>query len=200
MYEKICSYDNLLLAFRNARKGKTKRRYVKRFQSSLQENLLKLQKELIHQTYIPNKLRTFILRDPKTRKISKSAFRDRVVHHALCNIIVPVLEKPFIYDSHANQKGKGSLKALKRFDYFKRKVSRNNSRECWVFKADIKRYFDEMDHSILIGIIKRKIQDEKVIWLIEQILNNALRQSGGGANGFLQERNASWQFNQSILC
>lgn len=117
-------------------------------------------------------MNTFILRDPKTRKISKSDFRDRVIHHALCNIIEPLFDKSFIYDSYANRKGKGSLKAIKRFDQFKRKVSKNNTRSSFVLKADISHYFDEVDLTILIDLIKKKVKDERVIWLIKQILNN----------------------------
>ncbi|MEK6898588.1 MAG: reverse transcriptase/maturase family protein [Nanoarchaeota archaeon] len=171
LYPQIYDYDNLILAWQNAKRGKTKRRYVKRFQRDLRENLIKLQEELTHQTYQPCELKTFTLRDPKTRKISKSAFRDRVVHHALCNIIVYTFQKGFIYDSHANQIGKGTLKALERFDVFKRKVSKNNTREAYVLKADIKHYFEEIDHQILIGILRKKIKDEKIIWLIERILS-----------------------------
>lgn len=115
---------------------------------------------------------TFILRDPKTRKISKSAFRDRVVHHALCNIIVSIFEPTFIYDSHANKINHGTLKAIQRFDLFKRKVSKNNTRICYVLKADIKHYFQEVNYEILLKIIKRKIRDKKVIWLIKKILEN----------------------------
>lgn len=170
-YSQIYDYDNLLLAWQNAKKGKTKRRYVKRFQRDLKENLIKLQEELTNQTYQPCELKTFTLRDPKTRKISKSAFRDRVVHHALCNIIVYTFEKGFIYDSHANRIGKGTLKAIERFDVFKRKVSKNNTREAYVLKADIKHYFEEIDHQILIRILRKKIKDEKIIWLIEKILS-----------------------------
>ncbi|OIO41625.1 hypothetical protein COU56_04770 [Candidatus Pacearchaeota archaeon CG10_big_fil_rev_8_21_14_0_10_31_9] len=170
IYKLINNYENLLLAWQNAKKGKTKRRYVKRFQKDLKENLLKLQEELISQTYQPCALKTFILRDPKTRKISKSAFRDRVVHHSLCLHIAPTFEREFIYDSHANQIGKGTLKAIERFDIFKRKVSKNNARKCYVLKADIKHYFEEIDHQTLIEIVRRKIKDEKVIWLIEKIL------------------------------
>ena len=180
IYQNICSISNLILAFKNAKRGKTKRRYVKRFQRNLKNNLLKLQSELVSQAYFPNKPKIFTLRDPKTRKISKSAFRDRVVHHALCNIIVPILEKSFIYDSYANQIGKGTLKAIKRFDKFKRKVSKNNTRECWVLKADIKHYFEEVEHDILISIIRKKISGKKVIWLIKQILANTLVPIGGG--------------------
>ena len=171
LYSEICSFKNLMKAWINAKKGKTKRRYVKRFQRNLRNNLLKLKEELINQTYEPCSLKNFVLRDPKTRKISKSAFRDRVVHHALCNLIVPDFEKGFIYDSHANQIGKGTLKAIERFDKFKRKVSKNNTRKCFVLKADIKHYFEEIDHQILINIIKKKIKDKKVIWLIKQILS-----------------------------
>ncbi len=172
MYEDICSYKNIILAFKKARKGKTKRRYVKRFQRNLRKNLLKLQQELRDRTYKPFLLKTFILRDPKTRKISKSAFRDRVIHHALCNIIVPIFERGFIYDSHANQIGKGTLKAIERFDKFKRKVSKNNTKKCYVLKADIKHYFEEINHDILINIIKRKIKDERIINLIKLIIYN----------------------------
>lgn len=178
IYFKIYDYQNLILAWQNAKRGKSKRRYVKRFQRNLKENLQKLQEELINQTYEPRALKIFILRDPKTRKISKSAFRDRVVHHALCNIIVYGFQKGFIYDSHANQIGKGTLKAIKRFDVFKRKVSRNNTLECYVLKADIKHYFEEIDHAKLIEIIRRKIKDEKVIWLIKQILSANNRTKG----------------------
>src|SRR3989344_6030470 len=172
MYGKICSYDNLLLAFKNARKGKRKKRYIKKFQKFLNKNLRNLEEELISQDYKPCKLKRFILRDPKTRKISKSAFRDRVVHHALCNVISPIFEKNFIYDSYANQIGKGTFKAIERFDIFKRKVSKNNSGECFVLKADIKHYFEEINHNILLEIIQRKIKCEKTIWLIKQIINN----------------------------
>lgn len=180
LYSQVCNFDNLMDAWINAKKGKTKRRYVKRFQRDLKENLTKLHEELITQTYQPNPLKTFILRDPKTRKISKSAFRDRVVHHAVCKIIIPLFQRSFIYDSHANQIGKGTLKALERFDIFKRKASRNNTRPCYVLKADIKHYFEEVDHAILISLLRKKIKDEKVIWLIQQIIANTSNANRGG--------------------
>jgi RNA-directed DNA polymerase len=174
----IYDYNNLLVAFVKAKKGKCKRRYVKRFAKNLEKNLLKLQEELIKQTYEPCPLKTFTLRDPKTRKISKSAFRDRVVHWALCYLIIPIFEKEFIYDSHANRIGKGTLKAIERFDEFKRKVSKNNTKECFVLKADIKHYFEEIDHEVLIEIIKRKIKDENIIWLIRKILSVNRKEKG----------------------
>ncbi len=123
----------------------------------------------------------FIIHDPKTRKISKSDFRDRVVHHALCNIIEPIFEKSFIYDSYANRLNKGALKALNRFDYFKKKVGKNNTRRCFILKADIKKYFENIDHNVLVNILKKKIIDNKVLWLIKKILDNCVR---GGEDFF----------------
>jgi len=176
LYERIYSIHNLLLAWRRARKGKTKKPDIIEFEKGLAYNLKILHDDLKSQTYKPLPLETFIHKDPKTRKISKSDFRDRVVHHALVRIIEPIFDKTFIYDSCANRKGKGNLFAIKRFELFKRKVTNNLKSEAFCLKADIKHYFQEVNPEILINIIKRKIKDKKVIWLIKQILNN----SGGG--------------------
>lgn len=105
LYFQLCSYENLALAFKKARKGKTLKLYVVEFEENLEDNLKLLQQELLFHTYQPKPLETFILREPKTRKISKSAFRDRVMHHAICNIIEPLLDKNFIFDSYANRIG-----------------------------------------------------------------------------------------------
>ncbi len=172
LYDKIISYDNLYLAYRKARKRKTLKPYVVAFEENLKENILTLHYELLTETYSPRPLKTFILRDPKTRKISKSDFRDRIVHHAVCNIIEPIFDKAFIYDSYANRIGKGTHKAIKRFEYFKRKITKNCTRSAFVLKADIKHYFETVDHKILLNILKKKILDEKTLRLIKIILDN----------------------------
>jgi retron-type reverse transcriptase len=133
-------------------------------------------------TYEAKPLKQFTIRDPKPRIISASDFRDRVVHHALCNIIEPIFEKSFIHDSYANRKGKGTHAALKRFDLFKRKVSRNgkqlpdaddkNHVYGYILKADVRHYFDSVDHEIMMQVINRRIKDEKILWLIRKILDN----------------------------
>jgi RNA-directed DNA polymerase len=183
LYEEICSMNNLANAWKEARKGKTKKLDIIGFEKDIRENLLQLRKELLEQTYKPKQLATFILRDPKTRKISKSAFRDRIVHHAIVRVIEPIFDKTFIYDSCANRKGKGNLLALKRLKYFIKKVSENG--DCldnkfhdanfvygYCLKADIRHYFQEINHDVLLEIIQRKISDEKTIWLIKQVLSN----------------------------
>ena len=188
LYSEITSEENLYLAYRRARKGKSKKEYVKEFNENLKENISRLRLELLFHSYNPEPLKTFVLRDPKTRKIRKSHFRDRVVHHALCNIIEPIFDKTFIYDSYANRKRKGTLAALERFDEFKRKVSRNGKLNGWFnnnqvkgycLKADIKHYFEEVDREILLKTIEKKIKCNKTIWLIKKILENY---EVGGAN------------------
>ncbi|MBU4456458.1 MAG: reverse transcriptase/maturase family protein [Nanoarchaeota archaeon] len=171
-YNELCSYENLETAFNRARKGQTLKEYVINFEKKLKKNLLQLRTELVMHTYQPKPLEIFILRDPKTRKISKSEFRDRVVHHAICNIIESVFDKRFIYDSFANRIGKGTLNAIKRFDTFKRKVSKNNTIKCYVLKADIKSYFDTVNQGILIKILSKQIHDDRIMWLIKIILDN----------------------------
>ncbi len=172
LYDKICDSDNIKEAFQKARKGKTTKQYVLDFERSLDANLMILRNELLLHCYRPKPLETFILRDPKTRKISKSDFRDRIVHHAICNIIEPMFDKQFIHDSYANRIGKGTLKAIQRLHYFKRIVSKNNSRACYVLKADIKKYFETVDHKILISLLTKRINDKELLWLIRIILDN----------------------------
>ncbi len=184
LYERLCSIENLNLAYQKARKEKSKSFSVIEFEKNLNVEIRKLYNELITYTYRPIPLRRFVIRDPKTRVIHASAFRDRIVHHALINIIGPIFEKIFIYDSYASRIDKGTHNAVTRFDYFKRRVSKNgkivrsgggangNSVEGYVLKCDIKHYFETVDHEILVNLIRKKIKDEKVIWLIRQILNN----------------------------
>lgn len=179
LWQELCTYKNLELAWQKARKHKTLKPYVIEFEKNLEKNLLLLRTELLLHSYRPKPLETFILRDPKTRKISKSDFRDRIVHHAICNIIEPIFDKSFIYDSYANRKGKGTLAAIKRFDDFKIKVSRNLTNltkakriKGFVLKADVRHYFNTVDHQILIKIIRSKIRDKRIVWLIRTILSN----------------------------
>jgi len=180
LWQELCSYQNLESAYERARKGKTQKPYVIEFEKNLKQNILSLRSELLFHCYRPQPLATFVIRDPKTRKISKSAFRDRIVHHALFRVIEPIFDNRFIYDSYANRTGKGTLKAIERFDAFKRKVSQNDRKECFVLKGDIKQYFDTVDQSMLLRIIKRRITDARVLWLIRTILQNYASAGGKG--------------------
>ncbi len=182
LFDKLCSVENLYLAFKKAKKGKSKKWYVKEFESDIHNELLKLKKELKIQKYQPMPLKRFIVRDLKTRIIHASTFRDRVVHHAICNIIEPIFEKVFIHDTYANRKNKGTHAGLNRFDQFKRKATRDgellktakdsNIVVGYALKADIKHYFYTVDLEILMKIVGKKITDDKVLQLIRTILDN----------------------------
>jgi retron-type reverse transcriptase len=182
LYQEIYSKDNLLSAFNKARKGKNRKDYVIKFKSNLNYEINNLQSEIQSKTYRPKNLKKFIIRDPKTRTIHASIFRDRVIHHAIINILEPIFERIFIYDSFASRDGKGTHKAVLRLKSFIRKASSNgslirkpfssNSIRGYVLKADIRKYFDTMNHEVLINIIKRKIKDDNLIWLIRIILDN----------------------------
>lgn len=156
------------MAFNKARKHKTKKEYVLRFECNLRAELLQLQWELLTGTYKPATMTIFTVRDPKTRKISASHFRDRVVHHAICNIIEPIFESRFIFDTHANRKGKGTKATLQRFDVFKRKVGPHG----FALKADIRKYFETVDHQVLLSILGRRVKDTQMLKLISLILAN----------------------------
>lgn len=182
LFSEVCSLENLGLAFRKARRGKSGKWYVKQFESNLNHELEKLKTELESATYKPQPLKRFVIKDPKTRVIHASAFRDRVVHHAICNIIEPIFDKTFIYDSYANRKHKGSHAALERFDAFKRKVAQNgklvqhakddNMVVGYTLKCDIRHYFQTVDNEILLKILGKKIADRKLLNLIKVILDN----------------------------
>lgn len=201
-YEYLYSMGNLTLAWRKARQGKSASESVIKFEKDLERNLLSLHTELKNKTYYPLLLATFILRDPKTRKISKSHFRDRVVHHALISVIGKKFQKAFIYDSCANQIGKGTSLALKRFDHFRRKVTKNNTRIAFCLKADIFHYFDEIDHAILLSILEDKISDKDIIWLIKQIVNNSANFGTKRERRITTQhkRHAARQLHLAILC
>lgn len=169
LFSQIISFENLLLAHQKASKGKRFNKTVADFTLRLESNLFDLQKELENQIYKPKGYTTFYIFDSKKRMISAAHYRDRVVHHALCNIIQPIFENTFIEDSYANRKGKGTHSAIKRFQSFMQKNE-------YVLKCDIRKYFPSIDHEKLKQIIRRKIACQQTLWLIDTIIDNSNKQ------------------------
>jgi retron-type reverse transcriptase len=165
LYPLITSFDNLWRAFKGAACGKRSHWDVATFEYDLENNLLDLQSELETQTYHPGPYRNFRIYDPKPRLISAAPFRDRVVHHALCNVIEPLFERRFIFDSYANRLGKGTHAALDRAQAFARRYR-------YVLKCDLEHFFPTLDHAILRQQLARVIADQQTLWLIDQILNS----------------------------
>ena len=167
MYAQMCQWQNLLLAYRRASKGKRGRPAAAGFEHRLEDNLLDLQGELLEKRYRPGPYVSFLIHEPKRRLISAAPFRDRVVHHALCNLIEPLFERTFISDSYANRVGKGTHRALDRCQEFARRYR-------YVLQMDIRQFFPAIDHAILRGILARVIQDANVIWLVDRLLESGV--------------------------
>jgi RNA-directed DNA polymerase len=166
LFKHIYSFENLLSAFRKAAKGKRKNSTVATFELRMESNILELQEQLRTRTYFPGDYRAFTIYDPKERLISAAPFRDRVVHHALCNIIEPLFERGFIYDSYANRKGKGTHEAIRRYQDYAKQYR-------YVLKCDIRKFFPSIDHEVLKQELRRKIGCTDTCWLIDLILDNS---------------------------
>jgi retron-type reverse transcriptase len=166
LWPQITSFENLLLAAHKAQRGKRFRPNVLEFNYNLEPELIQLQTELLNQTYQPGEYRTFEIAEPKYRLISAAPYRDRIIHHALCNIIAPIFERSLIPDTYANRIGFGSHKALKRFTTFTRTSQ-------YILQCDIQKYFPSINHTVLKTIIRRKIKCPQTLWLIDTLIDNS---------------------------
>ena len=179
LFEQVVDFQNLYRAYNDARKNKRYRSSILKFGYNLEENLISLRRELKNKTYKHGGYREFVVTDSKRRVIKAAPFRDRVVHHAVCNIIEPIFEKSFIYDSYACRKGKGTHAAVKRLENFIKAVSGHEREKeskivprLYCLKCDISKYFDNIDHKILLGLLQRKIKDENILWLLGEIIKS----------------------------
>ena len=166
VFQQICSFENLYLAYQKARRGKRYRMYAVGFESRLEENLFLLGKEISDGTYTPGEYRAFFIHEPKKRLISAAPFRDRVVHHAVIDVLEPLFDCSLIDDTFACRRGKGTHAAIDRCQEFLRKYS-------WVLKCDIKKFFPSIDHNILLEMLSKKIADVKTFKLLETILKTS---------------------------
>lgn len=165
LYPRICAFENLERAFHQARRGKRHRSNVAAFECNLELELIALQDELLSGSYYPGGYRHFPIYEGKPRRISAAPFRDRVVHHALCNLIAPIWEARFIHDSYACRVGKGTHAALDRATYFARRFP-------YVLQADIVQFFPSVDLAILRALLARRIADPPTLDLIDRILDS----------------------------
>ncbi|MDP2930348.1 MAG: reverse transcriptase/maturase family protein [bacterium] len=167
IYSRIISKENLYHSAYMAAKGRRYRDTTADFNFYLEEEIDRLHKELSAKTYRHGKYRLFTIYEPKERKIAAAPFRDRVVHHAVHDIIEPVIDGTFIYDSYACRKDKGTHKAVNRAQSFLRA-------NAFCFHGDIKKYFPSINHDILKEILKMRIDDSDLLCLLDEIINSAL--------------------------
>jgi retron-type reverse transcriptase len=163
LQEQLTTWENLRLAYANASRGKRGRGTTTQFEFKLGDNLIDLQNEMSRKSYQPGAYHNFFVHEPKTRKISAAPFRDRVAHHALCNVTTPLLEKSFISDSYANRIDKGVHRANDQCQRYARHYR-------YFLQCDVIQFFPSIDHAILRGMVHGMLPDDSLIWLVERIL------------------------------
>ena len=178
IFNKAIELDNLFLAWDEFKEGKRSRSDVAYFEFGLETNIFKIHHELEEQTYRHSPYEEFYISDPKRRHIHKAIVRDRIVHHAIFNILNPIFDKTFIANSFSCRIMKGSHKGVEVVAKMLKKESHNNSRSCYALKCDIQKFFDSIDHQTLTFFLSRRIQDEKMIWLLREIIDGYENKSG----------------------
>ena len=142
------------------------------YERRLEDNLFALRDELQSGEYRHGAYHPFTIHDPKERSISKATVKDRIVHQALVNIIEPLFDRRFIYDSYSCRVGKGTHAAVRRLQTFLRRMSMNNTRTVYALKCDARKFFASVDHNILFSLLFRRIIDDRTIDLLKNIIDS----------------------------
>jgi RNA-directed DNA polymerase len=171
-YCDIISLDNLLLAWQEFVVGKRDKKDVVEFSLNFADNILQLHDQLVNLDYQHGGYHGFYISDPKLRHIHKASVRDRLVHHAVYRLIYPFFSKIFIAHSYSCQLNKGAHRALRDFQRMAIQVSQNNNKTCWVLQCDISKFFDSIDHQLLLKMLERYITDKKIFFLLKNIINS----------------------------
>lgn len=168
LWPQLVSFDNLLLAYRKARLGKRSRPAVAEYSLNLERELLTLQAELESSDYRPGAYRLFTVYERKPRQIAAAPFRDRVVHHALMNVIEPPLDRHFIHDCYACRRGKGVHAAVNRYQAWAQRYA-------YALKLDVEKYFASIDRALLKDKLAARLKDARVLALLHVIIDGAPR-------------------------
>ncbi len=171
-YDEIISVENLLEAWKEFKRGKTKKEGVQLFQLQLMEHILSLHADLRNRVYRHGQYKHFKIADPKPRDIHKANVRDRLLHHALYCKLYPFFDRTFISDSFSCRLGKGTHRAMNHFRTFAYKTSRNHTRTCFILKCDIRKFFANIDHEILFLILAGYIPDVDILQLLRDVVGS----------------------------
>ena len=171
-YSEIISLDNLFTAWQEFVRGKRTKVDVCEFHFNLASNIFTLHDDLRRKQYRHGDYKAFSINDPKPRNIHKATVRDRLVHHAIYRVLYPLYDRTFISDSYSCRKCKGTHQALETFHTYARKVSNNDTRTCWVLKCDIRKFFASIDHTTLLSILRHRIIDDDIVWLLDEVVSS----------------------------
>ena len=160
------------MSWEKFKKGKRDKKDVAKFEFNLETNIFKLHRDLKEKKFKHGSYFGFYIRDPKVRHIHKATVRDRIIHHAVFRILNPIFEPTFIPNSFSCRIGKGNHKGVYVLEHMARKVSKNYTGICYALKCDIKKFFDSVDHTILLDLLEKKIKDGDTMWLLREIVNS----------------------------
>ncbi len=170
IYDKIIDPVNLFESWTEFLRGKKGKTDVQKFEYFLEQNIFSLHSDLVSKRYRHGRYAGFCIHDPKLRHIHKATVRDRVLHHAVFRVLNPIFEETFIPTSFSCRVGYGTHKGVAVLEGMLWKMSRNGTRPCFALKCDIKKFFDSVDHEILLATIKKRIKDYDAMWLIRKII------------------------------
>jgi hypothetical protein len=164
LWKRIIDLDNITRAYKKARKAKTWQRTIKEFEKNTEENLKRIHRQLKEQTFTTSEYRIKKVYEPKERDIYILPFDpDRIVQHALVNVLGPIWDNLMIKDSYACRPGKGQHRA----SHAVMQAVRNRK---YCFQADIRKFYPSIRHDLLMDVLARKIKDKDVLWLMEDII------------------------------
>ena len=170
----------MLLAWGEFADGKQKRADVRQFNRALLHNILNLQNDLSNFAYNHSGYEVFTVSDPKPRVIHKASVRDRLLHQAIYRVLYPAFDATFINDSYSCREEKGTHKAFKQLRRYARKVSKNYTRSCFAVQMDIRKFFDNIDHQILMALLQKRIADQNLLSLLGQVISSFEHSPGKG--------------------
>lgn len=177
-FDKYLTYEKLFEAHRLSKYGKAGRENIVRFELKKEEYLVWLYKALANKTYKHGAYKTFYVKEPKLRKIEASKYIDRIVHRwYVDNFIIPAFVPQFISNSYACIREKGMHNSAIDLQKAMRKAKKEWG-HYYILKMDVKKYFQNIDRDILLGILKRKIKDKKIMWLTKEIVNSSPGEKG----------------------
>lgn len=197
LFDKIISPENLFFAWDEFKSDKRNKIDVLQFEWRLEEHIFRLHRELKNKMYRHGPYSGFYIHDPKQRHIHKALVRDHVVHHAVFSVVNPIFEETFIPTSFSCRVGYGTHKGVKTLENMLRCVSKNSTKPCFALKCDVKKFFDSMDHVILVSILKKRIKDADTLWLFEKIIGSytvgQIEIERESKRGRRQKGSADWQ-------
>lgn len=172
IYERIISPENLFSAWDAFKSDKRNRTDVQEFEWRLEEDIFALHRDLRTKQYKHGAYSGFWIKDPKPRHIHKATVRDRVLHHAIFTVLNPIFEPTFIAQSFSCRIGKGTHKGIKALANIIRKISGNGHKKSFALKCDVRKFFDTIDHGVLLRILGKRIKDADTMWLLSEIVES----------------------------